>query len=275
MARFLAALGGLIAFATLAVSAAPVHPRVVSLMPSLTEDLFAIGAGPQVVAVSQFTDYPPEAAHLPAVSSFASIDAESIFRLHPDVVVGITSQASFVADLRRLGVRIVLLDDDSYDDIFRNLATLGALSGHAREAAALGSALRARTAALQRRVTGADRPRVFVVLGVTPIFTVGDGSYIARLLALAGGRNAATDLREAYGRYSAEALVASRPDVIVADKASGLAAVLDRTPWKALRAVREGRVAILDDADVLERPGPRYNVGLAWLIANIHAGPRR
>ena len=89
------------------------------------------------------------------------------------------------------------------------------------------------------------------MLGVAPIYTVGDASYIARLIALAGGRNAAADLPLAYGRYSAEALVALAPDAIVADRQSGLQGVLDRAPWTALRAVREKRVYFLDDADIL------------------------
>jgi iron complex transport system substrate-binding protein len=249
----------------------PAHsqPRIVSLMPSLTEDLFAIGAGSQVVAVSQYTDYPPAAAALPAVASVNAVDAERVFRLHPDVVVGIESQAPLLADLRRLGVRVVLVDDDSYGDIFQTLTVLGRLSDRAREAQALAASLRARTAALERSVPRGAAPRVFVVLGVDPIFTAGNRSYLASLIALAGGRNAA-DLREAYGRYSAEALVAAQPDVIVTDRQSGLTSVLDRPPWNALRAVRERRVAVIPDADLLQRPGPRYNAGLAWLIAELH-----
>jgi iron complex transport system substrate-binding protein len=245
-------------------------PRIVSLIPSLTEDLFAIGAGPQVVGASQFTDYPPAARHLPQVASFSSLDAERIVRLHPDVVVGIPSQASLVSDLRRAGLRVELLPDDSFGDIFATLGELGALSGHERQARTLEASLRARTAALERTVPTSSAPKTFVVLGVSPsIFTVGNASYIAHLLALAGGRNAST-LAGAYGRYSAEALLAEQPDVIVADKQSGLAGALGLPPWNALRAVRDGRVYVLDDADILERPGPRYNEGLAWLIARLH-----
>jgi iron complex transport system substrate-binding protein len=249
-------------------------PKIVSLMPSLTEDLFAIGAGPQVIGTSQFTDYPSAAARLPQVASFSSLDAERIVRLRPNVVVGISAQASLVLDLRRAGLRVQLLRDDSFDDLFTTLAQLGALSGHEREATVLASSLHARTAALVRAVPPGRPPRTFVVLGVAPsIFTVGDGSYIAHLIALAGARNA-SGLRDAYGRYSAEALVAEQPDAIVADEQSGLAGVLGEPPWNALRAVREGRVYILADADILERPGPRYNQGLAWLIAHLHAAPR-
>ena len=245
-------------------------PRIVSLMPSLTEDLFAIGAGSQVIGVSQFTDYPPAAARLPQVASFSSLDAEQIVRLHPDVVVGIPSQAALTADLRRAGLRTVLISDDGYDDIFADLAALGRLSGRASEAAALSARLRAQTVELMRRVPRGARPRVFVVLGVAPIFTVGDRSYIAHLLALAGARNAANNVSEAYARYSPEAVLALQPDVIVADHASGLAAVLNRPPWNSLAAVKAKRVYVIDDADLLERPGPRYNDGLAWLIGKLH-----
>ena len=264
----------MLAFDTLASAAVRVDaaqpPRIVSLMPSLTEDLFAIGAGSQVIGVSQFTDYPPAAAKLPQVASFSSLDAEKIVRLHPDVVVGIPSQAALTADLRRAGLRTVLISDDGYDDIFADLAALGRLSGRAREAAALSARLRAQTMRLMRRVPRGAGPRVFVVLGVAPIFTVGDRSYIAHLLTLAGARNAANNVGEAYARYSPEAVLALQPDVIVADRASGLAAVLDRSPWNALAAVKAKRVYVIDDADLLERPGPRYNDGLAWLIEKLH-----
>jgi len=258
----------------LTLGAASPRPRIVSLIPSLTEDLFAIGAGPQVVGVSQFTDYPPAAVRLPQVNSSASVDAEKVLSLHPDVVVGIRAQGALTGDVRRLGLHTVLIDDDGYADIFTALATLGRLSGHAPEAAALSARLRARAAGLERSVSGRSRPRVFVVLGVAPIFTVGDRSYIAQLLGMAGARNAAGDLPQAYGRYSAEALVAAQPDAIVADSASGVGAVLDRPPWNALRAVREHRVYVLADADILERPGPRFVDGLAWLIDRLHPAQR-
>jgi iron complex transport system substrate-binding protein len=265
-----AALAGLLALAAVAPANSQTKPRIVSLIPSLTEDLFAIGAGPQVVGVSAWTDFPPQAARLPVVGSASSVDTELVLRLHPDAVVGIPAQAALVADLRRAGLSPDLLADDSYQDIFSDLARLGRISGHASEAAALEKRLRARTVQLQRSVRGNSRPSVFVVLGVGPIYTVSDTSYIAQLIALAGGRNAAGNLKDAYPRYSAEALVALQPDVVVADSQSGLSGVLDRAPWSALRAVREHRVYILADAALLERPGPRYNEGLAWLIARLH-----
>jgi ABC-type Fe3+-hydroxamate transport system substrate-binding protein len=240
--------------------------RIVSLIPSLTEDLFAIGAGPLVVGVSEYSDFPRAAAALPVVANASSANVERIVQLRPDVVVGIASQTAAAADGRRAGIRTVLLDDNGFDDIFRDIESLGLLSGRVEEAHGLTDRLRARTTALMRTVRKRAQPlRVFVVLGTGPIFTVGDASYVSKLIVLAGGVNAA-QLGSSYGAYSAEALLALQPDVLVADSSVQLQSVLDRPPWNALRAVREHRVAVLPDPAILERPGPRYNDGLAWLI---------
>jgi iron complex transport system substrate-binding protein len=246
------------------------HPaqRIVSLMPSLTEDLFAIGAGDRVVGVSAFSDYPPQARRLPIVASFASIDAERIVALHPDVVVAIGAQQNLARDLSRAGIPLALFRDDSLDDIYADLRGVGTLTGRTAEADALVARLRARTAQLTaNRAHHARPPSVFVVLGTAPIFTVGRGSYISSLITLAGARNAADDVRAPYARYSAEALVARQPDALIVDPDVRLADVEHQAPWSALRAVREHRVYTLPDAAIIERPGPRYNEGLAWLIA--------
>ena len=260
----------LLAFATLLLAVHAPPARLVSLAPSLTEDLFALGAGSRVVGVSAYTDYPPAARALPVVATASAIDAERIVALHPDLVVGIAAQQRLTADVRRAGLSLMLLPDDSYASIFEDLRRLGEATGRSDRARALIARLQARTAALRRSVPrGSRRPSVFVVLGTAPIYTVGQGSYIAQLIALAGGRNAAADVRAPYARYSADALIAHEPDVIVADPTIGLQASLARPPWNALRAVREHHVYELPDPALLERPGPRYNDGLAWLIARL------
>jgi ABC-type Fe3+-hydroxamate transport system substrate-binding protein len=198
------ALATALAIAGCASSAPPrvdLPRRIVSLMPSLTEDLFAIGAGPMVVGVSQYTDYPKAATALPIVASFASADVERIVRLRPDVVVGIPSQSAPAAEVRKSGIRTVLLNDDAFDDIFGDIEALGLLTGRDDAAHALTDRLRGRTTALMRTVLKRSRPlRAFVVLGTAPIFTVGSGSYVAKLLELAGGVNAAHMARIAPNR---------------------------------------------------------------------------
>ncbi len=245
-------------------------------MPSMTEDLFAVGAGDRVVGVSSYTDYPARAKQLPVVATFASIAAERIVALHADLAIGIDAQDRLAGDLRRANIPVMLLHDDRYEDIFSNLVTIGATTGHRDEAAALVKRLRARTSELVRAVKPRERkPAVFVVLGVAPVFTVGRGSYIATLIDMAGGRNAASDVNAPYARYSAEALVARQPDVLVVDPSVRLSDVLAQPPWNALRAVKQHRVYTLPDAAILERPGPRYNDGLVWLIGVIARSAHR
>ncbi len=238
---------------------------VVTLVPSFADDIYAIGAGSQLVAVSAFTDA-PQAKELPRVADSSSVDSEAILGLRPGVVIAIPAQERLIQPLLRAHVRVVLLADDSYGEIFENLQTIGTLTGRRREAGVTIARLRLQTARLHARTKRYLRhPSVFVVLGGSPIWTAGSDSYITTLVALAGGTNAASDLRAAYGQYSAEALVRRQPDLLVADAATHLGSMLDREPWRSLRAVRLGRVYSIDP-DLIERPGPSYNKGLKWLV---------
>lgn len=245
------------------------HLRVVALVPSLVEDLCAIGAARQLAGVSAATRDIPCAKGVPVVGDFSSVDAEKIVALHADLVVAIPSQAHLVEPLRRAGLRVELLDDDSYANIFDDIAALGRSTGRERQATSLIAALKARTARLIASRRFRRTPSVFVALGTGPIYTCGPTSYIATLIGMAGGRNAVTALPGAYGEYSAEALLRLQPDAIVTDPSVGLTSVLDREPWRSLRAVQAGHILTLADAALLERPGPRYNEGLRWLIERL------
>lgn len=242
--------------------------RVVTLVPSFADDAYAIGAGSQLVGVSAYTDT-PQAKSLPRVADASSVDAEAIVALRPSVAIGIPAQRRLTEPLRRAGVNVVLLADDSYASIFANIASIGALTGRRAAAAATIARLRDETASLQARTkTFRHRPSVFVVLGSGPIWTAGAQSYIDTLISLAGGTNAASDLPQAYGQYSAEALLRRQPDLLVADAAINLPSVLDREPWRSLRAVRRHRVYFVNP-DLIERPGPSYNDGIRWLADRI------
>ena len=256
-----------------AFATAPATMRIVSLVPSLTEDLFALGAGNAIVGVSEFSNSPAAARSLPRVASSSSVDAERIVALHPNLVVGIPAQAAAVASLRRANLRVVLLPDDTIADIYATLERLGELVGRAQRAAQLTRRMHLETDALVRTVPPGRGPSVFVVLDVKPIYTVGNRSYIASLIAMAGGHNVAK-IDAAYGRYSAEALLAAQPDVIVVDPMVGFHSVEREEPWRSLRAVRNKRVAQIPDPDTLLEPGPRYIEGLRWLIAVLHNRPQ-
>ena len=281
-ARLIKAAGSLLVLVVFAAACTPRVPgppaalkshsgaprRIVSLVPSLTEDLFALGAGGRVVAVTQADDYPPQVKRLPAVASFSSVNNEAIVRLHPEVVVGIPAQERLITALRSTGIMVVLLRDDTYRDIFANIATLGAVTARQEAAKRLVVALHAETSRLQHRLgTARRKPRVLFVINVRPIIVAGKPSFISALLALSGATNAA-DIPQAYPTISAEAVLRAQPDAIVTDDQTQLQAVAGTAPWNSLEAIRRHHVFVLDKphADVVERPGPRYNEGIAWLI---------
>jgi ABC-type Fe3+-hydroxamate transport system substrate-binding protein len=250
-------------------SVPPSARRIVVLIPSLVEDLCAVGGAKQLVGTSAYAADVPCTKGVPVVGDFASIDAEKIVALRPDLVLAIPSQQREVEPLRRAGLSVAFLPDDSFAEVFVDIFAVGRLSGHDAQAAALVASLRRQTKALQATTGRGARPRVFVVLGTGPIFTVGPKSYIASLITLAGGTNAVTSIDAAYGSYSAEALLKLQPDVLITDESTRLSTVLDREPWRSLNAVRAHRVYVLADTALLERPGPRYNEGLKWLIAHL------
>ncbi|GAC1652670.1 MAG: cobalamin-binding protein [Vulcanimicrobiaceae bacterium] len=243
--------------------------RIVSLMPSLTEDLIAIGAGPQLVAVDQYSEDVLGPRKLPVVANFSSINAERIVALHPDLIVGIPAQERLLQPLLRAGIQRALFSDDSFADIFADIGGLGRLTNREVASERLQQRLRARTQELRRLIRYHRVPSVFVVLDTNPIYTVGRRSYMSTLIGMAGGRNAAQALQVAYASFGAEALLRLQPDVLVTDKTTGLQAVLQTEPWKSLRAVAQHHVFVVDPAAILERPGPRYNEGLSWLIAHL------
>ena len=250
--------------------APPAQRHFVALVPSLAEDFYAIGAGERVLAVSKFTDVAPPS--VPRVADFQSVDTERIVALHPDAVVAIPAQARLLEPLRHAGVPVITIRDDTYGDIFAGIRIIGSLAGRAEAARLLDARLHSNTERLVRRTASfRRRPTVFIALGTGPIWTVGPSSYLGELIRLAGGTDAAR-LASPWGEYSEEALVRANPDAIVADSDVHINAVLSQEPWRSLRAVRERHVFVITDSRVvnaLERPGPRYNEGLRWLIERL------
>lgn len=244
-----------------------VAQRIVTLMPSFAEDLCTIGAGDQLIAVSAYSTDVKCAAHLPVVSDFASVDTEKILTMHPGLVVAIPSQRRLASPLQRAGVPVVYLKDDSYADLLRNITQLGALSGYRDAANATVTTLRQRTAQLQASEHFTKHPRVFVVVTALPIWTAGTSSYISTLIDYAGGRNAVS-LAQPYMQYGAEALLRLQPDALIASTDAHLDLLLDREPWRSLRAVRAHHVFVYPTV-LLNMPGPRYNEGIQWLIERL------
>jgi iron complex transport system substrate-binding protein len=239
--------------------------RIVSLAPALTEDLFALGAGPQVVAVDAFSNRPPAARRLPRVGGMRDVNAEAVLAERPDVVVGVPYETPSLADLARAGLRTVALPLDGLDDDLRAIGTLGRLTGRPAAAQRLVASIRGRLARTHARAAARRPLRVFVSLG--SMGTAGGGSYVDDLLTLANLANVAHDIHRPWVTYSAEQLVAAQPDVLVVPEPGP---PLVGEPWDRLAAVRAGRVVRIPQDDLL-RPGPRVADVLDDLVAGVAA----
>ena len=254
----------------------PAEPqKIVSLTPDTTETLFAIGAGPRVVAkVEDIANFPPEAATVPIVATFAGVDVEKIVDLEADLVIsagaGLT-QGAAVEQLRRAGIPVLVSYPLTIDGRLASIRRIGVAVGLAAEAATLADQIKAdldELAALA--ATAATKPRVFYEIDVTGgIFTPPADSIYGEMFRLAGGEPISGD---ASYSISLEELVAADPEVILlGDAAYGVTAeqVADREGWDDMTAVKNGRIVAIDDI-VVTRPGPRLAEGLRALVAAIH-----
>jgi cobalamin transport system substrate-binding protein len=247
--------------------------RVVSLSPSTTEALFAIGAGGAVVGRSRYCDWPPEALRLPQVGGYVDASFEAVLALRPDLVTGARGPAGpdLVGKLEARSIATFFPVTESFAGIDAMIEGLGSRTGHATEARALVESLHEREARVQGAV--ADLPRVpaLLVFGVAPIVAAGPESFADEVLRRAGATNVATG--GAYPTLSFEHVLALDPDVIldaaVAEEHGGERISPAAAGWSAVRAVREGRVVALADERVL-RPGPRIAEGLAIVAHALH-----
>jgi iron complex transport system substrate-binding protein len=246
--------------------------RVVSLAASSTEIVYALGAGDLLVGVDQFSDFPPAARTLPHVGSELAPSLERIVALKPDVVLlaATANSRELPAELGRLGIRVVSSRTDTLDDVWRDIATIGAALGRAPAAAELGARLRARVDAVRASITAAPRPRTLVVVWTDPLTVAGGHSFVDDAIVAAGGENIAADSPQPYPQYSIERLLARAPEVIVVGAKPGMTPPLGPLErHTTLPAVRLHRLFTLD-ADLLFRPGPRLVDGIEALARLLH-----
>jgi len=244
--------------------------RIVSLAPSVTEVLFALGLGDRVAGVTSFCRYPPEAARLPQVGGYLDLNLEAIVGLDPDLVVLIQDHDAARARLDELGVPTLQVDQADLDGILRSIAAIADRCGVADRGHELVAAIRGRLEAVERRVAGLDQPRTLAVVGreagagsITTVWVAGPETFYDDVVRLAGGVNAAEPSPVLYPELSREGLYHVDPDVILdllADLdergVSAEAAAADWQQLAALRAVRSGRVhALRHELTVV--PGPR------------------
>ena len=252
-----------------AASAAP-PARIVSLAPSVTEVLFALGLGDRVVGVTSFCRYPPEAAGLPRVGGYLDLNLEAVLGLDPDLVVLMQDHDAARARLEGLGMATLQVDQGELDGILRSIEEIAERCGVAERGGELVAEIRGRLDAVEQRVAGLPRPRTLAVVGreagsgsLATVWVAGTETFYDDVITLAGGVNAAQASPVTYPEVSREGLLHIDPDVILDLLADlddrGVAAAAAAADWRqmaTLRAVRGGRVHLLEH-ELTVVPGPR------------------
>jgi iron complex transport system substrate-binding protein len=248
--------------------------RIISLAPSITEMLFAMEAGEQLVGVTDFCDFPPDALKKPKVG-YSNPNLESLVALQPDLVVAPHDflKPDIVGKLEQLKIPVFILTDKNVEGIFVHIQTLGRIVGRSSKADTIAMQLRQQVAVIQRRIEGRVPVRMLYVLNSQPLITVGPGSFIDQLIRMAGGANVAANSTTPYPRLSMEAVLQEDPQVLVfpVGKAEGISESEQQTwrQWSTMTAVKQGRLHQIS-ADWLNRPGPRIARGLEALVEILH-----
>lgn len=248
--------------------------RIVSLVPSVTELMFALGGEGRLVGVTDYCDFPPAAKQKPSVGGMIAPSLETIVALRPDLVIATDagSRQEIFAQLQRLGIPVYLVHANSVAQMLDVGARLGALTGREVAAARLTAHLQQRIRAVEKAVAPFRPPRVLYVLWPEPLIVPGRDAIVTELIRRAGGQSISAEEPSDYPRFSIEAAVARAPDVIILARHGTGSEPIARDKWDKLGnlpAVRAGRVHAVD-GNVLHRYGPRVVDGLELLARMIH-----
>ncbi len=261
--------------------------KIVSIAPSCTEILFAIGAGDKVVGVSDYCDYPYDFAawvaadNMTSIGEFTTPNLEVIISLNPDLIFASGGvQDESVDTLRELGFKVLVLDPTSVDGVLKNIELAGNATGNRAEAATLREDITKRIDSVQETVAKAVKPRVYYELyyDTTSSWTIGSEAWQNEIIEKAGGINLFKDQQIDYYQYQAEALIARNPDVIVlpgsgmgTGQLSSLEELKARPGWDTTNAVQNDRLYRID-SNIIERSGPRVADAIEQLARFFHPG---
>jgi iron complex transport system substrate-binding protein len=249
--------------------------RVVSLAPSLTEIVFALGRGDWLAGVTDFCDYPPEARSRPKIGGSMTPDLERVVSLRPDLVLATDTgnPREALAQLARLRIPVFAVKPEGYAGILASAEAVGRALRAEREAVALVRDIRDRVAAISRAVAHRVRPRVLYLVWTDPLIAAGPATYIHDLMEMAGGENVVRERSVPYPRLSWEEVVGAAPEVILVashrDGPDGPSIGEVWRGWQSVPAVRSGRI-IAVPGDTIHRPGPRVVEGVERLARAIH-----
>ena len=246
--------------------------RIISLSPSNTEILYALQLEDRLIAVSEYSDYPPAAKEKPRIGGFQSPDIEQIIALRPDIVLAGSLHTRAVALLTAAGVPVAVVEPATMQDVVQAIRLVGLITGEQAAAERIAGQLTDKLQRIRSLVAAQPRRRVFLEVWDEPFMTVGGKSYLSDIVTQAGGVNVAADKPTDYMTADFEYLYSLDPDIYVAVNHLGLGRTLNMSghPWmRNLRAVQTGQVYYVPD-DILSRPGPRSFEGLVALAKLFH-----
>jgi iron complex transport system substrate-binding protein len=254
--------------------------RIISVIPAVTEMLFAMGAGPQVVAVGSFDRFPAEVDKLPRVGALIDPDVERILSLRPDLVVVYGSQTDLRTQLERAQIQVYAYSHADLADITVTIRALGGRVGRQQAAADLAAGIEARITEIKRRVAGRSRPRTLIVferenLALRGIYASGGIGFIHDMVEAAGGTNVFADVKRQAVQATTELILSRRPDVILDLRGEEMSPDTTRRElavWGALPAVpavRAGRVYLIADQRTVV-PGPRVAEAVEVFARRLH-----
>jgi len=254
-------------------------PRYISLAPSTTEILFALGLNESIVGISSYCKYPPEAKTKIVVGDFSHPNIEKIIALKPDYIfcTGL-EQAPAVAQLRRLKFPVYVADPANMEELLKTIAEIGTITHRENEAAKIIGNMRNDIAMVSENVKSipqAKRIKVFVEIWHEPLMTAGKGSFVDEMVALAGGINIAHNVPRPYCYFNSESVINLNPGCIIMtymDKEPPLRLIESRFGWDKIDAVKNKRVFNDISEDILLRPGPRITEGVKELYKRFYAG---
>ncbi len=251
--------------------------RVVSLAPSATEILYAVGAGAQVVGVDAYSNYPEAATKVTKVGDYAQISLETVVSLKPDVVLASSLHGGMLGQMEGLGLKVVFVEPRNMEAVYKDIELVGKITGHESEAARVVADMKAKLATVSSKLSGLavqDRPVVYYEVWSDPLMSAGPKTYTHEVIQLAGGLNLSHDAEVDYPILASELIVARNPAVIVWPTFHGAEQwtpdkFAQRAGWGSIAAVKNGRVSSID-ADIMSRGGPRLADAVVEMAKLVH-----
>lgn len=249
--------------------------RIISLAPSITEILFALGLNEEIAAITNFCDYPEAVLGKPRIGGFVNPDTEKIVSLKPDLIIGIRdgNRMDTVHRLNDFGFPVYLIDPKGFDGVLGTIKNIGDVVGREKESRRLIKELVDKRENMITLTRSLSKPKVFFQVGDVPLITVGKGTLADDLIRLAGGRSISENELVSYPSYGIETILARAPEIIIMtsmeSKKDHMNLVKKWQNWKSIPAVKMNAIYVID-SNLVDRPTPRIAEGLEALARIIH-----